>query len=126
MKPNILCEVIADNISVARFLRPDVREALYDHEAIAETSLYKELHEGVIRGLPKGGTVILNFGLIDWFPTAFYRLLIQAFQDTRALGGRIVVCCLTQNVKEGFDIMGGGKLVEAHSTEAKAIAAVKS
>jgi anti-anti-sigma regulatory factor len=125
MSNNILCETPTEMIRVARFLRPDVRDALYDHEAIAETTLYKELHSGAIDGLPRGGTVILNFGLIDWFPTAFYRLMIQAFQDVRSLGGRIVVCCLPENVKEGFEVMGGAKLFEIYSTEVRAIAAVK-
>ncbi|HEV3385295.1 MAG TPA: STAS domain-containing protein [Gemmata sp.] len=123
MKSNIIFESATETIRVARFLRPDVREALYDHEAIPETSLYKELHSGAIAGLPKSGTVILNFGLIDWFPTAFYRVLIQALQDARSLGGRVVLCCLTENVKEGFEIMGGRKLFEVHSTEARALAA---
>jgi anti-anti-sigma factor len=125
MKTNTLVESPADTIRVARFLRPDVREALYDNEAIPETSLYKELFAGAIDGLPSGGVVILNFGLIDWFPTSFYRLLIQALQDVRARGGRITLCCLSENVKEGFEIMGGPKLFEAHSTEARAIAAAK-
>jgi anti-anti-sigma regulatory factor len=123
MNSNIIIESPSDTIRIARFLRPDVREALYDQEAIPETSLYKELHAGAISGLPKGGTVILNFGLIDWFPTAFYRILIQALQDARGLGGRIVLCCLTENVKEGFEMMAGRKLFEVFSTEARAIAA---
>jgi hypothetical protein len=123
MTTNILFESPADNIRVARFLRPDVRAALYDNEAITETSLYKELHAGAIMGLPSGGTMILNFGLIDWFPTSFYRLLLQAIQDARAVGGQILLCCLTENVKEGFEIMGGRKLFEVFSTEARALAA---
>ena len=106
-------------------IRPDVRPALYDNEAIAETTLYKELHDGALVDFPKGGTLILNFGLIDWFPTAFYSFLLQALQDTRAKGGRVVVCCLTPNVKEGFELMGGPKLLEAYSTEARAISQAK-
>ncbi len=125
MTSNVICETPADNIRVARFLRPDVRPALYDQEAIGDTALYKELHDGAIAGISAGHALILNFGLVDWFPTAFYRLLIQAFQDVRAKGGRVVLCCLTPNVKEGFDLMGGAKLFEVHSTEAKAIAEAK-
>lgn len=124
MSANILCEHPTDSIRVARFLRPDVREALYDHDEIGKTTLYKELFEGAIAGLPSGGTVILNFGLIDWFPTAFYRLLIQTLQDVRAKGGRVHVCCLSENVKDGFEIMGGPKLFEVHITEARAIASL--
>jgi hypothetical protein len=121
MTQNIHFESPSETIRIARFLRPDVRDALYDHEAIQETALYKELHAGGISGLPHGSTLILNFGLIDWFPTAFYRVLLQVFQDTRALGSRVMLCCLTENVKEGFEVMGGPKLLEVHSTEARAI-----
>jgi anti-anti-sigma regulatory factor len=124
MTPNILFEKPAEKVWVARFLRPDLRGALYDHEAVAETSLYKELQAGALDGLPKGGTLILNFGLIDWFPTAFFRLLIQALQDTRALEARILLCCLSENVGEGFETMGGRKLFEVHATEARALAGV--
>jgi anti-anti-sigma regulatory factor len=124
MNSNILFETPAESIRVVRFLCPDVRGALYDHEAITETSLYKELRAGGLDALPKSSTLILNFGLIDWFPTAFYRLLIQAFQDARKLEGRIILCCLTENVKEGFEMMGGSKLFEVHSTEARAIASI--
>jgi anti-anti-sigma regulatory factor len=125
MSINILCENPAETIRVARFVRPDVREALDDHDEIGKTTLYKQLHAGAIAGLPHGGTVILNFGLIDLFPSAFYRLLLQTLQDMRALGGRIIVCCLTENAKEGFEMMGGAKLFEVHNTEARAIASVK-
>jgi anti-anti-sigma regulatory factor len=116
--------VVRQEEVIEAFLRPDVRDALYDHEAITETSLYKELRAGGIDGLPKGGTLIMNFGLIDWFPTAFYRVLIQAFQDARNLEARILLCCLTENVREGFEMMGGPKLLEVHSTEARAIASI--
>jgi anti-anti-sigma regulatory factor len=125
MPSNVICEAPAANIRVARFIRPDVRPALYDNEAIAETTLYKELHDGALADFPKGGTLILNFGLIDWFPTVFYSFLLQAVQYTRGKGGRVVVCCLTPNVKEGFELMGSTKLLEAYSSEAKAISQAK-
>jgi anti-anti-sigma factor len=122
MNSNLIFENVSESVFVARFLRPDVREAMYDHEAIGETSLFKELREGGISQLPPGGTLILNFGLIDWFPTAFYRVLIQTLHEVRARGGRLILCCLTANVKEGFEMMSGHKLLEVHNTEARAIA----
>jgi anti-anti-sigma factor len=125
MTANTICEAPAENVRVVRFLRPDVRAALYDRDPVEESSLYKEILAGGIEPLPRGGTLVLNFGLIDWFPTAFYGLLLRTLQDVRAKGGHIAVCCLSPNVKEGFDLMGGGKLFDAHGTEAKAIAAAK-
>ena len=110
MTANLICESPAPTIRVARFLRPDLRPAL---------------HAGAIADLPEGGTLILNFGLVDWFPTVFYSLLLQTLHDLRAKHARLVLCCLTANVKEGFDLMGGGKLFAVHGTEAKAIAGAK-
>jgi anti-anti-sigma regulatory factor len=125
MGNNIFCEAPDSAIRVVRFIRPDVRPALYDAEAISETSLYKELNDGALQGLPKGGSVVLNFGLIDWFPTAFYRILLQAHADAKAGGGRIVLCCLTEHVREGFELMGGPKLFEVFSSETRAVACLK-
>ena len=125
MTANTICEAPAGHVRVVRFLRPDVRPALYDREAVEETSLYQEILAGAIEPLPRGGTLVLNFGLIDWFPTAFYGLLLRTLQDVRAKEGHVAVCCLSPNVKEGFDLMGGGKLFEVHATEAKAVAAAK-
>ena len=125
MSANLICESPATDVRVARFLRPDLRPALYDHGTVAETTLYKELHAGAIAGLPEGGTLILNFGLVDWFPTVFYSLLLQTLQDVRAKHAHLVLCFLTPNVREGFDLIGGGKLFEVHSTEAKAVAEAK-
>lgn len=125
MTANLICESPADHIRVARFLRPDVRPALYDSANVTDCSLYQELRTGALDSLPEGGTLILNFGLVDWFPTAFYGLLLKTLEDVRAKHARVAVCCLPPNVKEGFDLMGGPRTFEAHTTEARAIAAAK-
>jgi anti-anti-sigma regulatory factor len=62
---------------------------------------------------------------VDWFPTVFYSLLLQTLQDIRAKHAHLILCCLTANAKEGFDVMGGGKLFEVHATEAKALSLSK-
>ncbi len=120
--PNVVRDDPAPSVRVARFTRPDVRPALYDHEAIADCSLFKELDAAALSGLAPGQTVVLNFGLIDWFPTAFYRLLLQTREAVLAQGGKLLLCCFTPNVREGFDLMGGGKLFEVRATEANALA----
>lgn len=125
MTTNLICESPADHIRVARFLRPDMRPALYDHGDISETSLYKELRTGAIGELHEGGTLILNFGLVDWFPTIFYSLLLKTLEEVRAKRARVVVCCLPPNVKDGFDLMGGARSFPVYTTEAKAIAEAK-
>lgn len=125
MTPNLVVESPAPNIRVARFVRPDVRDALYDQGSIVDTTLFKELRAGAIDLLPRGGTLVLNFGLIDWFPTVFYSLLLRTLEEVRAKDGKVVVCCLPPNVKEGFELMGGPKMFEVQPTELRAVVEAK-
>jgi hypothetical protein len=115
----VVCDTPAQNVRVARFVRPDVREPLYDAEAIHDCTLFKELHAAMFAGLPPGGTAILNLGLIDHFPTAFYRLLLRLNEEARGREGRLLFCCLPPNVKEGFDLMGGGRTFRGQVRESE-------
>src|SRR4051812_43076706 len=103
----VVCDAPAPNVRVARFVRPDVRDGLYDQESIADCAVYRELHAALLADLPRGGTAILNLGLIDYFPTAFYRLLMRLNEEVKGRGVRLLFCGLTPNVREGFDLMGG-------------------
>ncbi len=103
----LVCDTPSPGVRVARFLRPDMRDHLYDSGSIADCSLYQELHNTVLADLKPGETVVLNFGLIDWFITAFYRLLLRVKEEVAAHHGHLLFCCLTPHVKEAFGLMGG-------------------
>jgi anti-anti-sigma regulatory factor len=119
----VVCDTPAPGIRVARFIRPDVREDLYDQGSIAECALFRELHAALLGDPAGGGTVILNFGLIDFFPTAFYRLLLRFKEEVAARNARLLLCCLPPNVREAFALMGGDKTFhgQVRQTEARAI-----
>jgi anti-anti-sigma regulatory factor len=85
--------------------------------------LYRELDAAALTNLAVGETVIINVGLIDRFPTAFYRLLLKVRETVQARNARLLLCCFTPNVRECFDLMGGGKLFEIRATEANAVSA---
>lgn len=126
MSDNLICELVADKVRVVRFLRPDVRPALYheghEHEDIGGSDLFQELHRVALADLPPGGTVVLNFGHIDAFSSAFYRLLLKTLQDVRSKNARLLLCCFTEYMKEAFAVMGGGKtFAPVQLTEARAI-----
>ncbi len=123
-EPNIVCDASAKGIRVVRFVRPDVRPHLYDQEAITDCSLYRELAASAL-DLAAGEAVIVNFGLIDWFPTAFYRLLLAVRETVETRKARLFLCCLTPNVRECFDLLGGGKVFDIRATEANAVSAAK-
>jgi anti-anti-sigma regulatory factor len=122
---NIVCDTPSPGVRVARFVRPDLRAQLDDQEAIADCSLYRELDAAALGGLGAGEAVVLNFGLIDRFPTAFYRLLLKVRESAQGRNTRLLLCCFTPNVRECFDLMGGGKLFDIRATEANAVAAAE-
>jgi anti-anti-sigma regulatory factor len=127
---NIVFEKAGERAAVARFARPDVRAALYhfghEHDDIGESTLYRELYEGAIAGLPEGGALVLNFGPIDLFSSAFYRLLLRARQDLKAKNARLLVCGFTRLANEAFNLMGGPRTFEVFATEADARAAAEA
>ena len=120
---NVVCDTPNPGVRVVRFVRPDLRPQLYDQEAITDCSLYREVDVAALADLAASETVVINFGLIDWFPTAFYRLLLGVREAVQARNARLLLCCFTPNVRECFDLMGGGKLFEIRATEANAVSA---
>src|SRR5437764_745418 len=117
-KGNIVCDKPKPGIRVVRFVRPDLRPQLDDQEAITDCSLYRELEGAALANLAAGEVIVLNFGLIDRFPTAFYRLLLKVRELVQTRNARLLLCCFTPNVRECFDLMGGGKIFEIRATEA--------
>jgi anti-anti-sigma regulatory factor len=115
-------------VVVARFTRPDLRGALDDHghahDDIGNSELYRELHAGAIAALPPDAALVLNFGLVEVFVSAFFRLLIRTREDLRAKNCRLALCGLTANSNEAFTVMGGARTFETFPTEQRAVAAV--
>ena len=118
-----VCDQPADGVRVVRFVRPDVREQLYDNELITDCALFGELQSEVVSQLASGETMVLNLGLIDRFPTAFFRFLLELNREVQGRKARLLLCCLTPNVREAFDLMGGTKSFpgQLRETEERAI-----
>ncbi len=112
-------------VRVARFIQPDMRVHLDNTESIDECRLFQELRASVLTNLSAGDTVVLNLGLIDWFPTAFYRLLLQVNTTIKAANGRLLMCCLPPLAKEAFDLMGGARTFAGQVSESE-VAAIYS
>jgi anti-anti-sigma regulatory factor len=124
---NFVFDRPTDDVLVVRFVRPDLRDALDDHghahDDIGNSGLYRELHEGALALLPEGGALVLNFGLVEVFVSAFFRLLIRTREELRAKHCKLVLCGLQPNANEAFTIMGGPRTFKTCATEAQAIAA---
>ena len=124
-KPQLLvCDRTLPKTCVVRFVHPDMREYLYDAESIAECALFKEVCGSAMGEAGAGAALILNLGLIDPFPTAFYRFLLRLNEEANF---RFLICCLPKYGKEAFDLMNGardfaGQVFESESGAAYAAA----
>src|SRR5579884_545642 len=105
---------------VARFLQPDLRDQLYDDTDITRTRLYQELYQHAFADLCENETLVLNLGLIEPFPTVFYLLLLKVREEVRARQARLVLCRLSPEHQEIFEILQGSRLFTIAATERQA------
>jgi len=120
--PNINCDEVKVHVRVMRFLRPDLRDLMYDGEPITECSLFKEIQLlAKLDTLCEDETLVVNFGLVDWFPSVFYRILLALREVVHEKKARLLFCCIQPNVREGFDLLGGSRTFEVRATEARAV-----
>jgi hypothetical protein len=116
----VVSEMPRPGVRVIRFARPDLLRQLDDAEDIAECSLYRAVHDAGLANLAPGEALVLNFGLVAWYPTAFHRLALKVAEAVRAHKARLLLCCLTPIVQEGFQLMGGHKVFEVRESESQA------
>lgn len=123
---NASANVVVDRpnvrVRVIRFLRPDLRSALYDAEPITEGTLYQEIRNAAgLADLAACDVVVLNLGLVEWLPSIFYRVLMELRAEITRHRARLYLCGLQPGVKEVFDLMGGSRLFEIRPSEHRAV-----
>jgi hypothetical protein len=119
----LICDATRPNIRVVRFVQPDMRDQLYNAGAIGDCTLFEDLRASAMQNLAPGDALVLNLGLIDWFPTAFYRFILRANEETRAAQARLMLCCLPPLAKEAFELMGGDRTFagQVYGSESQAV-----
>ena len=65
--------------------------------------------------------MILNFGLVEPFPTAFYRCLLKVREVVAARNARLLLCRLSHEHEEIFRLFKGHQLFRVSTTEGRAI-----
>ncbi len=119
---NIVVDRPHPRVRVVRFLRPDLRNALYDAQPVTEAALYQEIRTGAaLADLTADDAVVLNLGLVEWLPSMFFRLLMELRAEIARPKARLFLCGLQPGVKEVFDLMGGNRLFEVRTTELRAV-----
>jgi anti-anti-sigma regulatory factor len=122
---HLLHDTPAPGVHVGRFTRPDMRLAL-DDPNIEDCPLYLDLRACALDGLANGQTLILNFGLVTFFPTVFYRFLLKVRETVAAAHGRLVLCGLTPLVHDGVTLFRGERLFDITTTEEQALARLRA
>jgi hypothetical protein len=120
---NMVLETVQRGIYVVRFLRPDLRDQL--DETGDGSLLFRELREGVLDLLEPGATLVLNLGLVEPFPTAFYTLLLRVREDTLARRARLVLCRLGPQQLECCQLFNARRLFHIVNTERQAVRAAE-
>jgi anti-anti-sigma regulatory factor len=116
---NLIVEKASNGVRVARFVRPDLRKFLTPQGE--PCALFQELRAAVLDALEEGQTLVLNLGLIEWFPSPFYGCLLKVREAVRARGARLVLCCLGPLVQEVFDLFKGNRLFLVARSEAQVL-----
>lgn len=116
----VVCESPASGVHVARFTKPDLRAYLYG-DPIEASDLYKDIDATVLPNLGKGEALVLNFGLVDRFPTAFYRLLLKLRQNVSSREVKMLLCGFSDAIMEGLNLLQAQKVFTICKGEEEAV-----
>src|SRR5262245_59493010 len=76
--PHVVCDRPNPHVRVVRFVRPDLRDVLYDAEPISSSTLYQEIKElAALDTLAADDALVVNLGLVEWLSSVFFRLLME-------------------------------------------------
>ena len=116
---NTIQERAGWGVHVVRFVRPDLREHLEDD--CDGGPLFRELRDGALGALEEGHTLVLNLGLVEPFPTVFYTWLLRVRKAVLARKARLVLCRLSPEQLEIFQLFNAHRLFQVTQTEAQAV-----
>ncbi len=106
-------------IKVVRFAHIDLCRQL-DGD-IDDCALFRELRDRILAGLEAGETVVLNFGLLERFSAAFYSCLLKVRAAVLAVKAHLVLCRLSPEHQELFELFQADRLFHIKDTEAQAL-----
>ena len=117
---NLVLERPGSGVWVGRFARPDLRTQL-DGAGIEDCELYRDLSASLLSRMADGDALVLNFGLVYRFPTAFYQLLLQVRGALHSRKCRLILCGFVPELLEGIQLFKGEKVFDIVHTEEQAV-----
>jgi anti-anti-sigma regulatory factor len=122
----LITDTPAAGVHVVRFARPDLREQLGEDADTISCELFQELEGQVLRRLVAGETLVLNLGLVEPFPTGLYRYLLKVREVVNQRRARLVLCRLSAEHREIFELFKAFRLFQVTRTEAEALRAANT
>jgi len=85
-----------------------------------------EFEEKLIQTIDGGARImIVDFQKVLFISSAGLRVLLLAAKKVKPYGGKILLCGMSKDVKEVFDISGFSSIFEIHEDAEKAVEAAK-
>lgn len=86
-----------------------------------------EFEEKLIEIIDTGAkTMVIDFLRIQFISSAGLRVLLLAAKKVKPYGGKIVLCNMSKDVREVFDISGFSSIFEIHENLEQSLKALKS
>src|SRR5262245_43155740 len=108
---NLLVERPAPGVWVLRFTRPDLRAQL-DGSSAEDCELFHDFQTTLLGRVRPGERVILNFGLVLYFPTSFYQVMLQLRHALQEKQARLTICALAPETLETVEVMRADKVFD--------------
>ena len=121
LRRHLVVDALPGGVRMVRFTCPDLRDQLYDQADPETCPLFREIFECILAELNEGQSLILNFGLVEQFPTALYRWLLKVRALTAEAGVQLILCRLSPEHKEIFGLFRAFQLFHVTTTEARAV-----
>lgn len=85
-----------------------------------------EFEEKLIQIIDSGrNTLVIDFKNIQFISSAGLRVLLLAAKKVKPYGGKIILCEMSKDVREVFDISGFSTIFDIRDNVAEAVKAVK-
>ncbi len=85
-----------------------------------------EFEEKLIEIIDSGcHTMIIDFLRVQFISSAGLRVLLLAAKKVKPYGGKILLCDMSKDVREVFDISGFSSIFDIHENVSSAIASLK-
>ena len=117
----VVAETAKPGVRVVRFTRPDMGIELHGTMPPDEQKPYKEIQSFALADLKAGETLVLNFAMIERFPSPFHRILQRVRDVVRERDANLSLCCLTPNIRQCFDVYKVAHLYHVAPTEERAV-----